>query len=111
MAPEAIFGEQAEHRDAAEDDADEGEDEDRLLQRQRLERQLAEDRTGFGRGMRDHKGSRLVQDIGRAAEAGRAVRSGSAGPGSLPGPVETRLWSEWVRTWRFRCCAPQAQTN
>src|SRR3546814_12506429 len=82
MAPEAIFGEQAEHRDAAEDDADEGEDEDRLMQRQRLKRQIAEDRTGFGCGMRDHKGSRLGQDTGRAARAFSAGRSGFAGTGS-----------------------------
>src|SRR3546814_1176157 len=52
------------------------------MQRQRLKRQLAEDRTGFGCGMRDHKGSRLVQDIGRAARAFSAVRSGFAGTGS-----------------------------
>ncbi len=88
ISPETIFGDQAEHRDAAKDDADEGDDKDRLVQRKRLHRQLAEDRTGFGCGMRDGHGNLgLVQDSGRSAAAGArsAVRSGLEGCGS-PSP-------------------------
>src|SRR3546814_13078149 len=52
--PLAIPGDQTEHGDAAERDADEGDDEDRLMQRQRGEAETAEDRA-VGDGKRKAK--------------------------------------------------------
>src|SRR3546814_1339207 len=59
--PPAIPGDQTEHGDAAERDADEGDDEDRLMQRQRGEAETAEDRAvGDGkRKAQDRKSTRL----------------------------------------------------
>src|SRR3546814_1787782 len=67
----AIPGDQTEHGDAAERDADEGDDEDRLMQRQRGEAETAEDRA-VGDGKRKaHDGTHKVwRSRWRARSAG-----------------------------------------